>query len=56
MEGRLDAVGDGAEGGAETFAEEGTKTADGFVLTAKAGARVVVSVSEGTNEFPEPAS
>lgn len=56
MEGRLDTVEDGAEGGAETFAEEGTETADGVVPAAKAGVRAVASVLEGTNEFPEPAS
>jgi hypothetical protein len=53
---RTDAGEDGSEAGAGTLAAAGTGTADGVVLAAETGVRAVVVVSEGTNEFPEPAS
>ena len=47
---------DGSEAGAGTLAEAGTDDADVVALAAEAGVREIVVLSEGANEFSEPAS
>lgn len=51
-----DAGEDGSEVGAGTLAAAGTGDADVVALAAEAGVRAIVVLSEGANEFSEPAS